>query len=243
MGFFSEYHPHSIVSRLAQVAQLRDRRVRRRIRDIIAEELFGDAVSLFTLLGINVVGVLVGLRYYIDTMAAVPTFLWPFYADSPIAVALAIVTLGTLVPTVGSGGRATETPVNNSLTYLHTVTFVWLVKYGLWPLAALNLRPEAYIGAVGRLWYWGVLSSHLLFVGLAFLLPAVSRTSRGALAAALGLSLLNDFVSYGLGYHPPLGYDPGIVLPAITVGLSLLSTAVAGRSFRQLPRSVSSRAD
>lgn len=229
--------------RLARVAQLRDRRVRRRIRDIIAEELFGDALSLFSLFGINVVGVLVGVRYYVETMATVPTFLWPFYADSPVAVALAIVALATLLPTVGSGGQATEGPVNEPLAYLHTVTFVWLVKYGLWPLAALNLRPEAYIGAVGKLWYWGVLSSHLLFVGLALLLPAVSRTSRGALATAFGLLLLNDFVSYGLGYHPPLGYDPGIVLPTITVALSLFAVAMARWSFRQLPQSVPSHAD
>ncbi|ESS12644.1 MAG: putative membrane protein [uncultured archaeon A07HR60] len=222
------------MSRLARIVQLRDYRVRRRVRDVIAEELFGDSWSLSVLLGINVIGVLVSVEYYVETMPDVPTLLWVFYADSAVAIALVTVALATLLPTVESASGVTDSPVNRPLAYLHTVAFVWLVKYGLWPLAALNLRPAAYISAAGKLWYWGVLSSHLLFVGLALVLPSVGRTTRGALAVALSLVLVNDVVSYGLGYHPPLGYEPGLVLPGITVGLSLLSVGVASRSFRRL---------
>lgn len=187
------------------------------------------------MLGICAVGVLVGIRYYVTTMPAVPTLLWPLYADSPAAVALAMLALATLLPTVGSGGDVVETPVNRPLAYLHTLAFVWLVKYGLWPLVALHVRPELYLGAPDAfVAYWGILLTHMAFVGLALLLPAFGRTTRGALALAATLSLLNDVVDYGFGYHPPLHYEPGIVLPAATVAAGLFAVALAARSFRRL---------
>ncbi len=46
---------------------------------------------------------------------------------------------------------------------------------------------------------------------------------------ALVLALGNDILDYGFGYHPPLRYDPGLVLPLATVALSVLSVAIAWR--------------
>lgn len=224
--------------RLRSLGRLRNPSVRRRIRDATAEELFGDPRSLGALLGINVVAFLVGVRFYVETLTDVPTLLWPLYADSPVAIALATLALATLLPTVGSGERATDAPTNRALAYLHTLAFVWLVKYGLWPLVALNVRADLYVAAPGAVWdYWGIVGTHLLFVGLALLLPAVARTTRGALATALGLALLNDLLDYGFGYHPPLRYEPGLLLPAISVGFSVVAVALAARSFRRLPGS------
>ncbi|MFA9517095.1 DUF1405 domain-containing protein [Halopenitus sp. H-Gu1] len=220
---------------MAPIGRLRDPDVRRRIREAFARELLGDPRSLTSVLAICAVGILVGGRYYVATMASVPTLLWPLYADSPMALALAMLALATLLPTVGAGEDVIEAPVNRPLAYLHTLAFVWLVKYGLWPLAALHIRPELYLGAPNALIsYWGILLTHLAFVGLALLLPAIGRTTRGALALAMGLSLLNDVVDYGFGYHPPLHYEPGFALPTATVVAGVFAVALAARSFRRL---------
>ncbi|WP_096391204.1 DUF1405 domain-containing protein [Halopenitus persicus] len=217
------------------LAALRDPTVRRRIRDRAAEEFLGDAGSLLATIGICALGVLVGGRFYVATMPAVPTLLWPLYADSPTALALVLLALAALLPTVGSGRPARETPTNRPLAYLQTLAFVWLVKYGLWPLAALNVHAGLYLGSPDALAsYWGILVTHLLFVALALLLPAIGRTTRGALGLALGLSVCNDVLDYGLGFHPPLRYDPGLVLPVVTVAIGVVAVALANRSFRRL---------
>ncbi|SDY13578.1 DUF1405 domain-containing protein [Halopenitus persicus] len=217
------------------VVALRDPTVRRRIRDRAAEEFLGDASSLLATLGICAVGVLVGGRFYVATMPAVPTLLWPLYADSPTALALVMLALAALLPTVGSGRAARETPTNRPLAYLQTLAFVWLVKYGLWPLVALNRHADLYLGSPDALAsYWGILVTHLLFVALALLLPAIGRTTRGALGLALGLSLCNDVLDYGFGFHPPLRYDPGVVLPVVTVAIGVGAVVLANRSFRRL---------
>ncbi len=209
--------------------------MRRRVRDAFAEVLLGDARSLAAVVGFTAFMFLVGVRYYVSTMPGVPTALWPLYADSATAVALATLALVTLFPLLALDRAVTDPPASRPLAYLHTLAFVWLVKYGLWPLVSLNLAVGTYLAAPDALvYYWGVLGTHLLFVGLALLLPAVGRTTRGALALALALSLANDLLDYGFGYHPPLQYEPGLVLPAATVALSLFATWVASRSFRRL---------
>jgi uncharacterized membrane protein YpjA len=126
--------------------------------------------------------------------------------------------------------------MNRPLAYLHTLAFVWLVKYGLWTAVALSLRPDLYVGFSGAaLWdYWGIVFTHLGFVVEAFLIPHYGRTTRGALAFALVASIVNDVFDYGLGYHPPLRYEPGLVLVVATLALSVLSVALAARYFDRL---------
>lgn len=213
------------------------RETARRWRDRVAREVLGDAWSVGWLLLVWVVAFLVGVRFYVASLPAIPTALWPLYADSPVAVALAALSLATLLPFVAGPARrpVTAVPTNRALAYLHTLAFVWLVKYGIWPAFALNRHPALYLGASGSLWdYWGIVVTHLLFVLFALLIPAYGRTTRGALATALGLLLVNDVVDYWFGYHPPLRYDPGVVLPAATVLLSLAAVALAAKSFARL---------
>ncbi|MGZ0746589.1 DUF1405 domain-containing protein [Haloparvum sp. AD34] len=207
------------------------------MRDAVAREVLGDAWSVGWLLLVWVVAFLVGVRFYVASLPAIPTALWPLYADSPVAVALAALSIATLLPFVAGPARrpVTAVPTNRALASLHTLAFVWLVKYGIWPALALNRHPELYLGAAGSLWdYWGIVVTHLLFVLFALLIPAYGRTTRGALATALGLLLVNDVVDYWFGYHPPLRYDPGDVLPAATVLLSLGTVALAAKSFARL---------
>jgi uncharacterized membrane protein YpjA len=200
----------------------------------------GNAPSLVWLLVVNAVAFLVGVAFYATAtephgyrLSEVATLLYPVYADSPTAVALATLSLATLLPNLGRPLSAA--PVNRPLAYLHTLAFAWLVKYGLWTVGALLLRVDLYAAGPGALWaFWGISLTHLLFLVEAYLLPHVGRTSRGALVAALGLLLCNDALDYGLGLHPPLRYEPGLALVALTVACSVLAVWLAARAFDRL---------
>lgn len=208
--------------------------LRRPIPKRYAESYLADGPSLVALLVVTSTAFLVGVRFYVETMPDVPTLLWPLYADSPTALALATLSLATLLPNLGN--RLSEAPINRPLAYLHTLAFVWLVKYGLWTAVALNLRVDLYFGFSGAALYdyWFIIGTHLLFVVLAFGILHYGRTTRGALGVSLVLLLINDMVDYGLGYHPPLRYEPGVVLPAVTVGLSVGVVALAAWQFDRL---------
>ena len=214
---------------------------RRRVPDRYVEEYLGDGANLALLLCINGLAFVIGISYYVGAempfglrMAEVNPALYPLYADSPAALALATLSLATLLPNLGR--RVVAAPVNRPLAYLHTLAFVWLVKTGLWTVVALNLRPDLYVGFAGAaLWnYWGIILTHLGFVVEAYALPRFGRTTRGALALALAVALLNDVVDYGFGYFPPLRYDPGVALALSSVAVSVTSVALAARAFDRL---------
>lgn len=186
-----------------------------------------NAPSLLWLIGANLVAVLVGVRFYVEHMPDVPTFVWPVYLDSPVAVLLMALSLTTLLPFLGHDVR--EATTHRALAYLHTLAFVWLVKMGLWTVLALNVGFSAYYPA---LWaYFGIILTHLLFVLQAYLIPHYGRTTRGALLFALAIALLHDLVDYGFGYHPPLEFDPGLTMPVASVLLSVLAVGLAARAF------------
>ena len=178
----------------------------------------------------------VGAWYYAPTAGEVPVALWPLYADSAVAVALGGAVLAAVVPTVRGGGDVTaDVPTSRPLAYLQTLAFVWLVQFGVWPLVSLNLAFGEYVAAPDAwLYYWGVIGTHLLFVGLALLFPAFGRTTPGALGAALALGVVNVVVDYGVGYHPPLLYEPGTGLAAATLAIAVGSVALASHSFPRL---------
>lgn len=202
-------------------------RVRNPIPERHAREYLERAPSLVWLILTNLAAVLVGVDFYVAGMPEVSPFLWPFYTDSPAALLLMTLSLVTLLPNLGN--RLADAPRNRPLAYIHTFAFVWLVKYGLWTAVALNLGFEHYYPEIWS--YWGILVTHLAFLLEAFLVPRYAVTTRGALAAALGLLLVNDVVDYGLGLHPPLRYPPGVALPAITVALSVGVVALAWALF------------
>jgi uncharacterized membrane protein YpjA len=179
--------------------------------------------SLVWLVLVNVVAMLVGVRFYVETMPDVSTFLWPLYADSPAALFLMTLSLVTLIPFLGRS--LDDVPASLPLAYLHTIAFVWLVKMGLWTFVALNLGFDAYFPAPWA--YFGIIVTHLGFVAEGLLVPHYARTTKGALAVALGLALVNDVVDYGFGYFPPLRYEPGIALVAASVALSIGAVAAA----------------
>ncbi|PSQ32489.1 DUF1405 domain-containing protein [Halobacteriales archaeon SW_10_68_16] len=190
--------------------------------------------NLVALLCINALAFLVGLRFYVADLGTVPTALWPLFADSPVAIFLAMLSLATLLPVVGDSFDAL--PASRPAAYLHTLAFVWLLKMGLWTIVALNLGFGRYFPAPWD--YFGIILTHLAFLAEAALIPHYGRTSRGALAFALILALANDALDYGMGLHPPLRYDPGLALPVASVGLSVLAVALAARSLPKLSESL-----
>jgi uncharacterized membrane protein YpjA len=196
-----------------------------------AQYYLGNAPSLVWLLVANVVAVLVGIRYYVETMPDYSTFAWPLYVDSPVAVFLMALSLATLLPFLGR--PLEDVPRTRVLAYLHTLAFVWLVKMGLWTFVALNLGFASYFPAVWA--YFGIVLTHLGFVAEAYLIPHYTATTRGALAFALACSLVNDAVDYGFDLHPPLRYEPTGALVISTVALSVLAVALAAVSMDRLP--------
>ncbi|ERH11946.1 MAG: protein of unknown function (DUF1405), partial [halophilic archaeon J07HB67] len=54
--------------------------------------------TLSVLLFGNGLAFLVGIRYYLDTMGVIPTWLWPLYGDSPTALAVGTLVLATALP-------------------------------------------------------------------------------------------------------------------------------------------------
>ncbi|MFB6281178.1 MAG: DUF1405 domain-containing protein [Haloferacaceae archaeon] len=212
----------------------------RPVPDRYVERYLGTAPNLVALVCINATAFLVGVGFYATAtepygrrLAEVPVLLYPLYADSPTALALATLALATLLPALGR--PLDEAPVNRPLAYLHTLAVAWLVKYGLWTGAALLRRPDRYLGAPDALWaFWGITITHLLFLPEAYLVSRVGRTTRGALGLALALLLANDALDYALGYHPPLRYDPGLSLAALSVALSAGAVLVAARALAPL---------
>jgi uncharacterized membrane protein YpjA len=189
-----------------------------------------QAPNLVALLLVDSVALLVGIRFYVADMVAVSTWLWPLFTDSPVALLLAILSLVTLLPALG--GNLDDVPANRVLAYLHTLAFVWLVKMGLWTALALGLGFDQYYPAPWD--FFGIIFTHLAFVGQALLIPYYGSTTRGALGFALALALLNDALDYGIGLHPPLRYDPEVVLPVGTVILSVAAVALASSLFPKL---------
>lgn len=188
--------------------------------------------NLVALLCINGLALLVGIRFYVAEMPAVPTVLWPLFVDSPAAIFLTMLSLATLLPAVG--GRFDSVSASRPAAYLHTLAFVWLVKMGLWTAVALTLGFDRYFPAPWD--FFGIILTHLAFLVEAALLPHYGHSSRGALAFALTAALANDALDYGFGIHPPLRYDPGLALPTASVGLSIIAVLLAARVFPRLPQ-------
>ncbi|QIB75177.1 DUF1405 domain-containing protein [Halogeometricum borinquense] len=208
--------------------------LRRPIPERWVQYYLGNGPSLAWLLVVNAAAFLVGVSFYVHSepsLRDVSSLLYPLFGDSPTALALGTLSLATLLPHLGN--RVRDAPTNYPLTVIHTLAFVWLVKYGIWTAVALNLRPDLYFGFTpDLLWdYWGIMLTHLFFLVEALLIPYYGKTTRSALALALALAFINDVYDYGFGFYPPLKYEAGVLLTAITIALSVLSVALAAWLF------------
>lgn len=215
----------------------------------IAEYYLGNGPSLAMMLVANGVAFLLGIRYYAATLPTVPTLLFPLYGDSPTAVALASLSLATLLPYLGQ--RVRTRPTGRALAYLETVAVIWLVKTGLWTVVALNVplvRPDLsaglYVGfdPESLYAYWVIMLTHAAFVVEAGLIAYYARRTHGAVLLGTLLALGNDLYDYGflLGLpvrgHPPIRYEPGWLLAGGSVLATAAAVVFATRSLRLLGR-------
>jgi len=209
-------------------------RLRRPFPERWVQYYLGNGASLGWLLVVDGAAFLLGVSFYVHSdpsLRELSSLAYPLFGDSPTALALATLSVATLLPNLGRD--LADAPSNRLLALVHTLAFVWLVKYGLWTGIALNLRPDLYVGFTpDLLWeYWGILITHLFFLVHAAAIPYYGKTTREALLAALLLLLVNDAFDYGLGLYPPLRYDAGALLAAITVALSFVVVGYAAWAF------------
>ena len=112
-----------------------------------------------------------------------------------------------------------------------TLAFVSLVKYGAWTAVAVNYFFGAYFPAPWA--YFGILFTHLVMVGEAFLLPYYARTSKPALAVALAWLLVNDVADYWFGLAPRL--RPMLALRLSPLGSAgVVVSGITGAAFRMV---------
>ena len=209
-------------------------RLRRPFPESWIQYYLGNPTSLGWLVVVDAAAFLVGVSFYVHSdpsLRELSALAYPLFGDSPTALALATLSVATLLPHLGD--PVDDAPSNRLLALVHTLAFVWLVKYGVWTAIALTLRPDLYVGFTPTLLreFWGILLTHLFFLIHAAAIPYYGTTSREALAVALGLLLLNDAFDYGLGLYPPLRYEPGALLAGITIILSFLVVGYANWSF------------
>ncbi|WP_336024989.1 DUF1405 domain-containing protein [Halobellus salinisoli] len=209
-------------------------RLRRPFPERWVQYYLGNGASLGWLLVVDGAAFLLGVSFYVHSdpsLREISSLAYPLFGDSPTALALVTLSVATLLSHLGN--EITEAPSNRLLALVHTLAFVWLLKYGLWTAIALNLRPDLYVGFTpALLWeYWGILLTHLFFLVHAAVIPYYGKTTREALVAALLLLLVNDAFDYGLGLYPPLRYEAGVLLAGITVALSFVVVGYAAWAF------------
>ena len=202
------------------------------------------------LLAVNGLAFLVGVRFYLSSLAPIPTWLWPLYGDSPTALALATLVIAGTLPALGADtfrpnpsvlSRLRAAGASAPFRIVGTLAIVWLVETGLWTILALNVplvRPDLpwdlYLGfGPSSVWaYWGIMLTHAAFLAEAAVLAHLIRASRRTLGLAAVLVVVNDLFDYGTlvglptANHPPLRYEPGIPLAACSLVTSLLAVVL-----------------
>ncbi|QLC34622.1 DUF1405 domain-containing protein [Halarchaeum sp. CBA1220] len=177
-------------------------------------------LSRFLLLCVNALGILIGLNFYLPQLPEHFVLEWPLVIDSP----LALVWMTASLLTLWGVGRV-DYPSTPFLDTLTTLAFASMVKYGLWTAFTLNYFFTAYYPHVWD--YWGILFTHLVMVGEAFLLPYYGRTSRLALGVTALWFLANDVADYAFDLHPHLQVAGTGPLPWVTPLLSVGALALA----------------
>ncbi len=199
----------------------------------IARTFYPEEPNLLTWLvvAVNVLGGIYGIFWYRSQLAATPPALWLLVADSPLSVlAFAVVLTIRLSQRLSRGQKRLQLPhlpdsiqSRPALELLSALTFIGLIKYGLWAaviVVAAWLRGSQATGIMVAL---VVVHLGMVFESVVFL-KALGVARWAATAAPLWF-VLNDTVDYMGGLHPTL---PDTINPSyaasVAVGLTLLSS-------------------
>ncbi|MDN5344669.1 MAG: hypothetical protein PWQ18_780 [Clostridia bacterium] len=162
---------------------------------------------LLTLIIINLLGSVYGYYWYREQLASTPLIWWPFTPDSPLATTLFALALLLALSRRG----------NNFLQLLAAMA---VIKYGLWAMVVISdywLAGARVTAVEAGLWL-----SHLGMAAEGYLFLRHWRATPWQLALVALWLAINDYVDYGLGWHPYL-FMPGQenLAQIAAVGLSL----------------------
>lgn len=165
----------------------------------------------------NSIGAVAGLVYwYGDQLLAGPWYLWPFIPDSPGSTFWVIPALALIFR------RAPGWP------WLNAFAAFGVIKYGLWTVVFWSLYWAN--DGVPHLESIVMTLTHLVMVVQGLLLLNFTRLTKRVALGLGGWFLLNDWIDFGPVQTRP-GLPPGVsveVMMAVTVGITLLLTAVYG---------------
>lgn len=169
----------------------------------------------------NLVAVYYGWTdYYAAQFDATPLVLWPFVSDSPNAVLLFAASLFLY-------------QVRRPSRIVDLFAFIANVKVGLWTVFVLTYYYDDFFSHDATL-RWLLLWLHVGMVGQAFVLyrdlvrvPWKPVT----MAVVSGIFFVHDFLDYGVGTHPYLPATPSVLVILVSVGLTLVSLALADQLF------------
>ncbi len=176
------------------------------------------------LIAFNSVGVVLGFVYWYGwQILSTPLRFVPFVPDSPLSTAFFPISLLLIL----AGRRYPR---------LYAFGAFGLIKYGLWTVWAWILFWAQ--GGGPTLESIAMTITHLGMAGEGLFLLGYAGVRRSEALLIGGWFLLNDYVDYGLGYHPRL-------LPGMPVALmgaeGILSTLVLTASYLILARGPSER--
>ncbi len=158
----------------------------------------------------NAIGAAYGfIFYYGQQLLTTNPLLWVFVPDCPLYAFLFALALILLSEKTKAG-------------WFYFLVFVGAVKYGFWTMFVLANYSYYYFTPELSLMYGVLFISHLVLFAEPLVLLGRISVKRETLALAIFWFLLNDWVDYSLGTHPPV---PAAKIPEIFT-LTVLMTFI-----------------
>lgn len=175
----------------------------------VQENILATPVYYWTIITVNIVGVVYGFFWYQAQLAKRPVYLWLFIPDCPGAVLLFLIWIFFVT---------LKKPANT----FRVIAVTALIKYGIWTVAVIGLH---WIDNGVHYWenvmlfisHWG-----MLLLGVVF--SAKMKISRQALLITATWLVLNDFSDYYLLLHPNLPDESRFL--EICIGTLVLSGGI-----------------
>lgn len=159
-----------------------------------------DKKILISLIIINLLGSIYGFYWYREQLAVTPWYLWLFTPDCPLfALLFVFVLLGFLL--------------NKRNHILETITWMGLIKYGIWTVFVITLffyavfKHDLQVSNQFLAAETALLISHIgMFIEGCILTRYLKLTRINVLVTGIWF-LLSDVLDYGVGVYPCLPYQ------------------------------------
>ncbi len=160
-----------------------------------------DKKVLMSLMIINLLGSIYGFYWYQEQLAVTPWYLWIFTPDCPLfALFFVFVLMGFLL--------------NKRSNILETLTWMGLIKYGIWTIFVISLffyavfKQSLQVSGQFLVEETALLISHIgMFIEGCILTRYLKLTRINVLITGIWF-LLSDVLDYGVEVYPWLPYQP-----------------------------------